>query len=183
MAPAMLRLRVRAWRSLRLSVRMKVMATEGGHFGLFTSATWKGYLRTHSRLLATSRTTSAARLRLEAAASPSPVAGATAAALGICLADGSLRETLSRNAAYLRSGLRALGLDVADLPTPIICLPIGNGDNMARIQKGLMDAGIAVAHSRNYAGVDEEGALRIAVFATHTPAMIDELIEALRGLL
>jgi 8-amino-7-oxononanoate synthase len=124
-----------------------------------------------------------ARFLNGAAASPSPVAGATAAALEICLTDGFLRERLSGNVTQLRSGLRKLGLDVADLPTPIICLPIGDGDNMARIQKGLMDAGMAVAHSRNYPGVDQEGALRIAVFATHTPAMIEELIEALRGLL
>lgn len=124
-----------------------------------------------------------ARFLNGAAASPSPAAGATVAALDICLADGSLRERLSRNVAQLRSRLRALGLEVADLPTPIICLPIGDGENMARIQKGLLEAGIAVAHSRSYPGVDEEGALRIAVFATHTPEMIDALIEAIRRLL
>lgn len=118
-----------------------------------------------------------------AAASAAPVAGATAAALDVCLADPSLRDRLALNARHLRSGLKSLGLDLEDWPTPIICLQIGDGANMARIQRALLTRGIAVAHSRNYPGVDDEGALRIAVFATHTTEMIDELFDALRALL
>lgn len=118
-----------------------------------------------------------------AAASPAPAAGATAAALDICLADAALRQDLARNARHLRQGLRALGLDVEDWPTPVVCLRVGDGESMARLQRALMEEGIAVAHSRNYPGVDHEGALRIAVFANHMPEMIDHLLDALRRLL
>ena len=118
-----------------------------------------------------------------AAASPAPVAGATAAALDIVWREPELRRSLNDNVRYLRSRLRSLGLEFDDWPTPIICLRIGSGENMARIQKGLMDQGIVIAHSRNYAGVDHEGALRIAVFATHTTEMIDALIDVMRGFL
>ncbi len=115
-----------------------------------------------------------------AAASPAPAAGATATALAVCLAEPERREALRRNAAQLRAGLRGLGLDLPDHPTPIVCVEIGDGANMARLQAALLARGIAIAHSRNYAGVDDEGALRIAVFATHTSGMIGELVEAMR---
>jgi 7-keto-8-aminopelargonate synthetase-like enzyme len=115
-----------------------------------------------------------------AAATPAPAAGATAAALALCCDEPERRDALRQNAAYLRAGLRGLGLDVPEHPTPIICVEIGDGANMARLQAALLARGIAIAHSRNYAGVDDEGALRIAVFANHTPGMIDELVEAMR---
>lgn len=118
-----------------------------------------------------------------AAASPAPAAGATAAALDICLAGAALRERLRHNIALLRAGVKALGLEVEDWPTPIVCVRIGNGETMERIQRALMDDGIAIAHSRNYPGVDQEGALRIAVFANHAPDMIGRLLEALRKVL
>jgi 7-keto-8-aminopelargonate synthetase-like enzyme len=67
---------------------------------------------------------------------------------------------------------------------PIVALTIGNAANMQRIQRELMDRGITVAYMRAYSGLGPEGALRIAVFATHTEAMIrqllDELIKAMR---
>ncbi len=115
-----------------------------------------------------------------AAATPAPAAGATATALALCLDEPMRREALRRNAAHLRAGLRGLGLELPDHPTPIVCVSIGDGANMARLQTALLARGVAIAHSRNYAGVDNEGALRIAVFATHTFGMIDELVEAMR---
>lgn len=118
-----------------------------------------------------------------AAACPAPAAGATAEALRICLSGDDRRRDLARNTRHLRQGLRDLGLDVEDWPTPILCIRIGDGDRMARLQRDLLERGIAIAHSRNYAGVDAEGALRIAVFADHTPAMIERLVDTMRTLL
>ena len=83
----------------------------------------------------------------------------------------------------LRSGLARLGLHVESWPTPIVCVKVGDGTNMARIQRTMFDRGIAIAHSRNYPGVGEEGALRIAVFSTHTDAMIDRLLVELASML
>jgi glycine C-acetyltransferase/8-amino-7-oxononanoate synthase len=42
-----------------------------------------------------------------------------------------------------------------------------------------MQRGIAVAYMAAYSGLGPKGALRIAVFATHTPAMIGRLLEEL----
>ena len=118
-----------------------------------------------------------------AAAPAAPVAGATAEALRILLAETALRERLRRNISRLRTGLRGQALQVADWPTPIVCVQVGDGANMARIQRALLERGVAVAHSRNYPGVGEDGALRIAVFATHTDAMIDRLLREMAALI
>ena len=118
-----------------------------------------------------------------AAAPAAPVAGATAEALAILSAEPDLRQRLRHNITRLRTGLRGLGLQVADWPTPIVCVQVGDGANMARIQRALLERGIAIAHSRNYPGVGEDGALRIAVFATHTDTMIDRLTQEMAALL
>jgi len=117
-----------------------------------------------------------------AAAPSAPVAGATAESLRILLAEPALRERLRHNIARLRAGLRGLGLQVADWPTPIVCVQVGDGANMARVQRALLERGIAVAHSRNYPGVGEQGALRIAACATHTDVMIDRLVQEMAAL-
>jgi hypothetical protein len=46
-----------------------------------------------------------------------------------------------------------------------------------------MARGILVAYMAAYAGLGSEGALRLAVFATHTAEMIDQLLDALRRLI
>ncbi len=118
-----------------------------------------------------------------AAAPAAPVAGATEQALRILLDTPEMRERLRCNIVRLRGGLARLGLDVDSWPTPIVCVKVGDGANMERIQRTLFDRGIAIAHSRNYPGVGEEGALRIAVFSTHTDAMIDRLLGEMASLL
>jgi 7-keto-8-aminopelargonate synthetase-like enzyme len=121
-----------------------------------------------------------------AAAPPAPAAAATAEALRIAIDEPALRDQLARNVRHLRQGIAALGLTLADWPTPILCVEVlgleaGDGAAMARIQRNLLAAGIAIAHSRNYAGVGDAGALRIAVFASHAQDMLDALIEGLRS--
>jgi len=116
-----------------------------------------------------------------AAACPAPAAGATAEALRICRDEPELRSRLVRNVRQARIGLRGLGLELEDLPTPILCVRIGGRETMASLQRELLADSIAIAHSRNYPGVDDDGALRIAIFAMHTPDMIDELVGSLRS--
>ena len=86
------------------------------------------------------------------------------------------------NARRLRGGLGRLGLDCGDSPAPIVCLSLGKADNMRRIQSALMERGILAAYMSAYAGLPSEGALRLAVFAVHTPEMIDQLLDALARL-
>ena len=73
-----------------------------------------------------------------------------------------------------------MGFDVDDTPVPIICLVAGTAENMQRIQRELMERGIAIAYMAAYSGLGPEGGLRIAVFATHTEAMIQQFLDELR---
>ncbi len=117
-----------------------------------------------------------------ASAPPVPAAAATARALQLVIAEPAMRTRLWDNVRTLKSGLRDLGLHTDDTPVPIICLSIGTADNMRRIQTELMQRGIVIAHMATYSGLGPEGALRIAVFATHTDEMINQLLGELESL-
>jgi len=114
---------------------------------------------------------------------PPPAAAATARALELAIADPSLRSRLAENVRRMKTGLRRLGLPADDTPVPIVCLRIGTADSMQAVQQDLMARGIVIAYFRSYAGLGPEGALRLAVFATHTEAMIQQLLDALRQVL
>ena len=94
--------------------------------------------------------------------------------------DPDMRTRLQENAAAVKSGMRRLGLSTDDTPVPIVCLTIGDAENMQRIQRALIQRGIAIAYMAAYAGLGSEGALRVAVFSTHTGEMIERLLEELR---
>ena len=115
-----------------------------------------------------------------ATAPPAPVTAAAARALELIRANPDLRTRLWSNVRLLKDGLRAMGFDVDDTPVPIICLAVGNAENMQRIQRELMVRGIAVAYMAAYSGLSVAGGLRIAVFATHTETMIQQLLDELR---
>jgi glycine C-acetyltransferase/8-amino-7-oxononanoate synthase len=114
---------------------------------------------------------------------PVPAAAASAQALQLVMDDPGLRARLRENVRHLKHGLQRLGLAVDDTPVPIVCLTLGDGANMQRIQRGLADRGILVAYAGGYSGVAAGGALRLAVFANHTPALIDQLLSALAAIL
>lgn len=114
-----------------------------------------------------------------ASAPPVPAAAATARALELLMAQPEMRTRLWENARLLKNGLRRLGLCVEDTPVPIVGLAIGDGPNMQRIQQTLVDRGIMIAHAASYSGLGPGGALRIAVFSTHTPPMIEQLVDAM----
>jgi 8-amino-7-oxononanoate synthase len=115
-----------------------------------------------------------------ASAPPAPVAAASARAIEIIQADLDLRARLWSNVRRLKDGLRTLGFDVDDTPVPIICLVVGDADNMRHIQQALMRRGIAIAYMAAYSGLTAAGGLRIAVFATHTEEMIRRFLDELR---
>ena len=96
------------------------------------------------------------------------------------MAEPELRTRLWSNARLLKDGMRKMGLNADDTPVPIVGLTLGTADNMRRIQGELMARGIAIAYMPTYSGLGPEGALRIAVFATHTDAMIGQLLDELR---
>jgi 8-amino-7-oxononanoate synthase len=113
---------------------------------------------------------------------PAAVTAASARALELIQAEPELRGRLRANVRMLKDGLRRLGFKVVDSPVPILCLVVGDGENMRRIQAELMRRGIAVAYMAAYSGLGPAGGLRIAVFATHTEAMIGQLLDELARL-
>jgi 7-keto-8-aminopelargonate synthetase-like enzyme len=117
-----------------------------------------------------------------ASAPASPVAAATAKALSI-LAENSIRQRLRKNTSSLKNQLRSLGLEINDSPVPIVILTLGSSGNMRRIQKELSEKGILISYLPRYAGLGSTGALRIAVFATHTSEMINELVNSLKKII
>ena len=62
----------------------------------------------------------------------------------------------------------------------IIGLSAGTAEQKQNVQRRLQEAGIAIGFSREYTGSGPDGTLRIAMFATHTPEMIDRLIEGMK---
>jgi len=118
-------------------------------------------------------------------ASPTaPAAAATATAMEFVRMNPELREQLRYNIRAVRQGLRDLGLDVADLPTANVAVQVGDAENMARISCELEERGIIVPYFSDYSDIPKgDGCLRIAVFATHTPDMIEGLLETLSTLL
>jgi glycine C-acetyltransferase/8-amino-7-oxononanoate synthase len=91
-----------------------------------------------------------------------------------------LRIRLWENVARARAGLRALGWALEDTPVPIICLGSIEGVNLLRLRARLFEREIAVEFERAYTSTPPGGALRIAVFATHSVEQIDRLVEEIR---
>lgn len=118
-----------------------------------------------------------------ASAPASAVAGSSAKALQLILADPSHREHLLANARHLREGLRALGLAVPDSGTAHMGVRIEDAPTMQALHSRLKDRGILVPYVAEYTGLPEGGVLRFAVFATHLPEQIDFLLSELRTIL
>jgi 8-amino-7-oxononanoate synthase len=115
--------------------------------------------------------------------SPLPAAGAAAWALRFMRQDTELRSRLRANVAAARAGLRRLGWPLADSPVPILCLGSRPGVDLGRLRDELFARDICVAHVTSYSSVPAGGALRIAIFATHTADQIERLIAELARLL
>jgi 7-keto-8-aminopelargonate synthetase-like enzyme len=112
-----------------------------------------------------------------------PAAGASAEALRIVVEQPEVLQQLRRNVAHLRSGLRDLGLNIEDSPAAVIAVQLETAQQMQHIQQTLVERGIWIAYVPSYSGVGPQGLLRLAVFATHTPQMIDRLLSEMAGLL
>jgi 7-keto-8-aminopelargonate synthetase-like enzyme len=114
-----------------------------------------------------------------ASAPTAAAAAASSKGLELLQCEPGLREELATNVLRLREALRAAGFPAAMLPTPIVSLRLESARRMEQVQQGLEEAGVLVAHTRDYGGVGPEGVLRIAVFATHAPEMIGRLVGEL----
>jgi len=117
--------------------------------------------------------------RICAGASPPPlvVAAASAKALALARENPQWREALRANVRLARGGFRGLGWDVADSPSPILCLDAQKEINLERVRDGLFEKCIAVTLVRGYTSAPPGGGLRIAIMATHSVEQIERLIR------
>ncbi len=113
---------------------------------------------------------------------PLPAAAASAAALDLARSQPELRDRLRSNVALARQGLRRLGWPLDHTPVPILCLAARPGVDLARVQAELFAADICVAHVTSYSSTPPGGALRIAIFASHTAEQIERLAAEMERL-
>ena len=108
---------------------------------------------------------------------PTPAAAAAAKGLEILTARPELRKKLWDNISYAKKALRNIGFIIPDTPVPIICLH-REGVDLKALQAELFDRDIAVLYLMGgyYSSVPENGAIRIAVFSSHSKEQIDRLV-------
>ena len=121
----------------------------------------------------------ASRICVGASPPPLVVAAASSRALAVARTTPELRQRLWNNVTQARNGIRDLGWELADTPVPILCLEGRQGVSLERIKRLLFEQAIAVELVRSYTSAPAGGALRIAIFATHSRAQIDRLVDAI----
>jgi 8-amino-7-oxononanoate synthase len=109
---------------------------------------------------------------------PTPVAAATAKGIEILAKRPEMRDRLRRNVAAVKTGMRALGIEAEDSPVPIVAWSMNSEKEMRRLQKRLLEVGIAIPYLK-YVGAPSSGVLRVSVFSTHTMAQIRRLLDGL----
>jgi glycine C-acetyltransferase/8-amino-7-oxononanoate synthase len=123
------------------------------------------------------------RILIGSSPPPLPAAAASAEALRVIHESPKLLEDLRRNIHQARTGLNELGWDLPDSPSPILCLPGRTGVDLLKIRNELFAAGIAVEYVTNYPSTPAGGAIRLAIFASHSPAQIDRLLLEMKHIL
>jgi len=123
------------------------------------------------------------RVMAGASPPPLPMAAASACALEIAHKSPELRQQLRQKVARVRAGFCRLGWEVEDSPVPIICLAAREGVDLLKIRNGLFEQGIAVEYVHSYPSSPPGGALRIAIFATHSSEQIERLLKVTAALI
>lgn len=126
-------------------------------------------------------------VRIPVGASPPCTGAAAASAMGLKILSEhpEMRMQLWDNVAFMRNGLRQLGVDVVDSPIPIVPVTGLSGVNLKQVQHDLEEKGIVVAYvpPRSYSDAPDKESLRIAIFSTHTREQIGKLLASLAKLL
>ncbi len=110
---------------------------------------------------------------------PAPPAMIAAARAALGVLNANSRDLLSRldgNTRRLRDGLRRLGVETGDWPTPIAAFDLGERNLM--VQKALREAGLVVP-LQTYPGGPSASYFRATVSAIHTPTEIGRLVRTL----
>ena len=129
-------------------------------------------------------TAEVAALRLTPASRGGAVGLPAAAAMGAASlrytrAHPELLPQLRMNTAYLKQGLRRLGIEVGDSVAPVAAFRLESYAAMRSLQQRLFAEGLYVLLS-DYIGAGSEGVIRCGIFADHTRSHLDQLLDALR---
>ncbi len=114
-----------------------------------------------------------------AAPPPAPIAAATCKGLELVFEQPGVRTTLRKNVKTFKTKLNRLGVTADETPIPIVAIQSGSAHNMRRIQRALTQRGFLISYIPHSPGVGPDGALRIVLFASHTPEQLDRLVEVL----
>jgi 8-amino-7-oxononanoate synthase len=151
-------------RMIRLGTLSKAFGGEGGFVA--GTADLVDYLRHKARSFVFST-------------APSPATVATAReALRIVRTEPHRREKLRANADRLREGLRALGFEVLDGPTPILPVMTGEPGRAVSLSKALEERGVLAPAIRPPTVPEGTSRLRVTAMATHTNDDIDRALRA-----
>jgi 7-keto-8-aminopelargonate synthetase-like enzyme len=93
-----------------------------------------------------------------------------------------LLQKLRANVTWLKTGLRSLGLSVAQSDAPVAAFSLGTRQSMQALREALWSEGILVYHT-NYVGAGAAGVIRCGIFADHTHEHLERLMDGLRRLL
>lgn len=115
----------------------------------------------------------------ESAALPPAATAAGLAAVIIAMRNPRLRTRVIENTLYAATGLRAAGIDVEYVGTPILMVKNPSGDGVLTLSMQLQGQGVYVP-ALAYGSAGDIRHLRIAVSASHTKADIDRLCRITR---
>jgi len=129
------------------------------------------YLRNRSRTL------------FYSTALPPSVCAATRCALRLLTEEPQRLLSLRENIAYLRDGLKKIGVDSSPHPVPIFPIIVGSEEKALHLSQALGDRGLYIPAIRPPTVPANQCRLRISLMATHTREQLDELLSGLRELL
>jgi 8-amino-7-oxononanoate synthase len=124
----------------------------------------------------------AARPYIYTTAPPPAVAEATRAALRIAQAEEWRRGHLRALVGRFRAGAASIGLPLAESPTPIQPIVLGDAARALHWSAALEAQGLLVAAIRPPTVPPGSARLRVTFSAAHTEAQVDRLLDGLAGL-
>lgn len=109
---------------------------------------------------------------------PLPLANAAIKSIAILKAGRNLRKRLAENAAYVRAELALHGIQVSNMPGPIIPLLPKNSAQTEQLKRRLLANGIYPSFIK-YPGGPKSGYFRFVISSEHTRRQLAGLIDVL----
>ncbi|MCL4558483.1 MAG: 8-amino-7-oxononanoate synthase [Deltaproteobacteria bacterium] len=153
-------------------VQMGTLGKAFGSFGAYAAGT----------KLLTDYLVNRARSFIFTTSLPPAVCAVSSKAIELVRQHPELRKALGDNIAFMRKGLRDIGFDVSDDPTPIIPLIIGDAERTMQFSSSLLGKGVFVSGIRPPTVPEGTSRLRLTVTAAHTREMLGKVLDVIRGM-